>query len=330
MIETNTVHCMDALELLRALPDASVDLICTDPPYNGVKDEAWDNQWATDADYIAWIGQLCEQWRRVLKPNGSLYVFASPRMAARVEVEIGRWFNVLNQLVWSKPWSRHSQSDPEVLRGFFPQTERIIFAEQFGAEPDSPDAFSAFIRAARERAGLKSTDVDVALGYVRKKDPTKGTELCRRWEDGTCIPSERDFNRVLAVCNAEGSYQSLLSEHRRMQLIFDQRRRAFNLTYFTPYTDVWSIAPVQTHPGKHPCEKPLALLEHMIAASTRPGDLVLDTFAGSGATLDAARRLGRRYLGGNMNPHWVAYSERRLSHGYTLPMLFADAESEGA
>ena len=48
-LEVNQVYCMDALELLRLLPDNSVDLAIFDWPYNGVKDDEWDNQWATDA-----------------------------------------------------------------------------------------------------------------------------------------------------------------------------------------------------------------------------------------------------------------------------------------
>lgn len=47
------VYCADTLDLLRALPDASVELVATDPPYNGVKDDAWDNQWRDDDDFIA-------------------------------------------------------------------------------------------------------------------------------------------------------------------------------------------------------------------------------------------------------------------------------------
>jgi adenine-specific DNA-methyltransferase len=46
----NTMHHCEALVLLRALPDASVDLIVTDPPYFGYKDEAWDNQWLSVAE----------------------------------------------------------------------------------------------------------------------------------------------------------------------------------------------------------------------------------------------------------------------------------------
>ena len=64
--------------------------------------------------------------------------------------------------------------------------------------------------------------------------------------------------------------------------------------------------------GKHPTQKPLALLERIIAASTSVSDLVLDPFSGSGTTGVAALRLGRRYLGIELEPEYLRISRRRL------------------
>lgn len=126
----------DALEVLRSLPDSSVDLIATDPPYFRVKGLAWDRAWDNAAGFIAWIGQLTDEWARVLKPNGSLYCFASPKMAARVEVEIGKRLEVLNRITWRKPpySTKAEMFRKEDLRMFFPASEAVIFAEHFGAD----------------------------------------------------------------------------------------------------------------------------------------------------------------------------------------------------
>jgi site-specific DNA-methyltransferase (adenine-specific) len=64
-----------------------------------------------------------------------------------------------------------------------------------------------------------------------------------------------------------------------------------------PYTDVWTYPPVQFYPGKHPCEKPAEMMRDIIAASSRPGDVVADFFMGSGTTIKAAMTLGRHALG---------------------------------
>jgi adenine-specific DNA-methyltransferase len=54
----------DALDVLRSLPDKSVNLITTDPPYFRVKGEAWDNAWKDSAAFLAWLGTVADEWRR--------------------------------------------------------------------------------------------------------------------------------------------------------------------------------------------------------------------------------------------------------------------------
>ena len=63
----------------------------------------------------------------------------------------------------------------------------------------------------------------------------------------------------------------------------------------------------------HPCQMPEAVLERIIRVSSNPGDLVLDPFAGSGTTLAAAKRLGRRYLGIELSPEYADRARRRLA-----------------
>jgi site-specific DNA-methyltransferase (adenine-specific) len=78
---------------------------------------------------------------------------------------------------------------------------------------------------------------------------------------------------------------------------------------------VWSIptpAPREKVHGRHPTQKPLALLERVLAASSRPGDLVLDPFAGSGTTGVAAVRAGCRFLGLEREAEYVELAARRL------------------
>src|SRR5690348_7002067 len=88
--------------IMAALPADSVDLIVTDPPYFKVKDLPWDHQWDDPAGFLSWIGVLCQQYHRLLRPNGSLYMYASEAMVGRVEAEVSKWFNVLNRIVWRK------------------------------------------------------------------------------------------------------------------------------------------------------------------------------------------------------------------------------------
>ncbi len=71
------------------------------------------------------------------------------------------------------------------------------------------------------------------------------------------------------------------------------------------FTDVWNFPSVRPYKGKHPAEKPLDMLEHAIGATTLPGDIVLDCFAGSGNTAVASLRLGRRAIAIEIEQKWA-------------------------
>lgn len=73
---------------------------------------------------------------------------------------------------------------------------------------------------------------------------------------------------------------------------------------------VYSITHKQT---KHPTEKPLALIELIVAVSSNAGDLVVDPFMGSGTTAVACQRLGRNFLGFEIKPEYIKMAEERLN-----------------
>ena len=83
-----------------------------------------------------------------------------------------------------------------------------------------------------------------------------------------------------------------------------------------PVDSLWDdIPPVQAQAAErrgYPTQKPLALLERIIQASSDPGDVVLDGFCGSGTTLIAAQKLGRRWLGIDISPEACRLASRRL------------------
>jgi hypothetical protein len=101
--------------------------------------------------------------------------------------------------------------------------------------------------------------------------------------------------------------------------------QVFSVTADVPYTDVWTFPTVGYYAGKHPCEKPQAMLRHIIAASSRPNAVVLDPFAGSGSTGEAALALGRQFVGIEMSEHWVAKARERIAPKVPEPDLFREA-----
>jgi adenine-specific DNA-methyltransferase len=333
---TTTIFQGDALELLPQLPAASVHLILTDPPYGNVKTAylgeklTWDRQWKTPAAYLAWLRQMALEWQRVLVPNGSVYCFASPQMAAPVEVMLGEVFQVLNQLVWRKHdgsgagTGGHSKICKEDLLSYFPQTERIVFCEQYGSKYEEASQslhkqvfapLGRYIQEERERAGLSQNDVDVGLGYIEKKHPERGSRLIQRWEEGSSLPTKETYERLRAFLNTHGrqEYSYLRQEYEDLRQEYEDLRRPFFATKGRPYTDILDYATVATGPDKHPCEKPLPLLRDLILTSSRPGTVVLDSCAGSCATLEAARDCGRVSIGMELDARWCRRGRERLA-----------------
>lgn len=95
------------------------------------------------------------------------------------------------------------------------------------------------------------------------------------------------------------------------------RKVAIDLGRGTPLTDWWDDIRTVTgwSPERtgYPTQKPLALLERVVQTTSDPGDLVADFFMGSGTTVVAAARTGRRYLGVDIDPEAVAVARRRLA-----------------
>ena len=304
---TLALHLGDCLEVMRTMPDASVDAVVTDPPYYRVKDEDWDRQWDDPAAFLAWLDQVAEQWQRVLKPNGSLYCFASPQMAARVEVMLGQRFQVLNNIRWTKAQGWHEKAEKEALRSYLSPWEAVIFAEQFGADGSALhgsgwadqcaelragvfEPLRQYLLQERDRAGITNRQVDECLGTSGMAGHYFGAS---QW----ALPTEDAYAKLRRLFNNGSGHEYLRRD-------YEDLRRPFNVTRFDPFTDVWTFRTVQARPGKHPCEKPQALLRHIISSSTRPGAVVLDSFAGSGATGQACLALGREFIGIERCPHW--------------------------
>ncbi|EJQ8214253.1 site-specific DNA-methyltransferase [Salmonella enterica] len=314
----------DCLQFLSTLSDNSVDLIVTDPPYFKVKPNGWDNQWRGDEDYLAWLDKCLAEFWRVLKPNGSLYLFCGHRLASDIEIMMRERFRVLNHIIWAKPSGKWNGCNKESLRAYFPATERILFAEHYqGPVTPKTDGYDrksqelkqcvlmpliTYFREAREALGVTSKQIGEATG---KKNMVSHWFSASQWQ----LPNEEDYQKLQALFsqvaadkhrNSEldtphhmlvDEYQVLNRRYGELLAEYKSLRRYFGVTVVVPYTDVWTHKPVQFYPGKHPCEKPADMLRQIINASSRPGDLVADFFMGSGSTIKAALSLGRRAIG---------------------------------
>ena len=170
-----TITKTDALQLLQSLDDKSVDLILTDPPYYKLLNIGWDKQWKTKDDYLNWLEIIVKECQRVLKDNGSFYMFASADMSWYVEGVIRKHFNVLNHIRWADKESCAKRCSREQLRRYINNSGEIIFAEQFIASDsynNSSEGLRGYvfepIRAYLDNARIKANLSRGKTNYICK------------------------------------------------------------------------------------------------------------------------------------------------------------------
>ena len=298
----------DSLLLLRQMPPHSVSLILTDPPYHATKKRNiyGDTAFADDRHYLEWMAEYAIEWRRVLRPNGSLFCFCDSSMSGRLDVLFAGNFNVLSRIVWTKPnepgfdgWKGKMRK--EALRQWYPHSERILFAEPAVEGSLFRSPFALFLRNARMQAGLTMHELTSRIGAHGKVNHGGAVS---NWEDGRNTPSKDQYEKLRRALIATGRISSMPS--------YEDVIRPFVIDGSKEFTDVWTFPSVRPYRGKHPAEKPIAMLEHAIEATTFPGDIVLDCFGGGGSTALAALGLKRRCVMMEIVPQWIAEIARRI------------------
>lgn len=305
----------DSLAALKRIPSHCVSLILTDPPYHATKKKNiyGDTAFEHDQRYLEWMQSYAYEWLRILKKNGSFFCYCDSSMAARLEIMFEKDFNILSHIVWTKPnepgfdgWK--GKMKKEALRQWYPHSERIIFAEPALEGNLHRSPFADFLRKARTKAGLSGhqlTEMTGAYGMVNHGGAVSN------WETGRNIPSREQYSKLCEAILSTGKVKFMPA--------YEDAIRPFSIDKSKEFTDVWNFPSVRPYKGKHPAEKPVEMLEHAIEATTFPGDIVLDCFAGSGNTAFAARKAGRLAVAMEIDEVWLSSMEKRLEVTREIP-----------
>ncbi len=364
-----TVYKGDCREVLRQMEPGTVALLLTDPPYGiGVESDQFTDA-ATNwdaADPTELIDAMLAAARPAMKPNGAFYVFAHPGQFFNARSQYVRaGFMPLQELVWIKTrsgmlpnQSRVNKQNPDALRTFFPETERVLFGEVIatGATDEKNAERAWHLREEKEHDAKMKPLVDYMRGELAKttlsvadvcrlmKERTGKGPICGHYFSGHqfVIPTEEMYGHLREILNAhlrpefsrvrtrdfaalsreyadlKAEYQSLKSQWQDLRDKWEALRRPHNAQPRTK-SDVlrYDVVPIAARCG-HPCEKPVDLLSDLILTSTRPGDLVLDCFAGSGATGIAAKATGRRAILIEQEDSYCQMIRRRLENDMPL------------
>ena len=189
----------------------------------------------------------------------------------------------------------------EALRQWYAHSERILFAEVACEGNLFRSPFAQMLRAFRKKAGLSMNELTEVTGAYGKVNHGGAVS---NWEAGRNTPSRDQYEKMRAAILNTGKVESMPP--------YEDAIRVFKIDKSKEFTDVWTFPSVRPYKGKHPAEKPASMLEHAIEATTHPGDIVLDCFAGSGSTAIAALKLGRRAVAMEIETKWAAYTAARI------------------
>jgi len=268
----------DCLEVMKAMPDNSVDACITDPPY-GMGMEEWDHSVPTK--------EIWKEALRILKPGGYCLSFCSPqlyhRMASAVE-DAG--FKVKDQIMWmittKMPKKNHLKQ----------AHEPIVVAQK---------PFKGTIKANFEKWGTGVIDVKNTRVPWDGKPPTgwvkDGHKRRKFGKKGKTTGTQEEFGKVDA--NPDGRYPSNI------------------IGEVSPEHQKYFYAPRVTRKERgeyndHPTPKPISLMSYLIRVYSPEGSKIIDPFCGSGSTGIAALAEGREFIGIDLSEHYCEVSERRI------------------
>ena len=164
---------------------------------------------------------------------------------------------------------------------------------------------------------FKNERVAAGLTYRQIADYiSRDTALYLRWEEGSSLPNPADYQKCRDFFNRSGG------DFLRRE--YEDLRRPFSIYDTRMKGDIWEYNCVVGYDGKHPCEKPLSIMQHIVGTSTKIDQLVLDPFAGSGATGVACAKLGRRFIGIECHEPYFDIACRRIEAAYRQRDLFVE------
>ena len=298
-LETNIIHVGDNIFHLTNIPDASVDMCVTSPPYYNLRDYKNSSQIGAENTVNDFVENLCkvfDEVKRILKPTGSCWVNIGDtydkkrllQVPSRFEIAMcDRGWHLRNEIIWSKPnpqpisskdrfWGNHEKFFwfvKDVKKYYFnrdpilvPQAE-ISIRRMFSK--NNMDKRKDFNASSKEGFAISSSSQDKHYARMREE-----------------MGIDKEFN-----------YEELIKSGK---------------CPMRPEFDTWDI-PSVTYKGAHFAVYPPELIEKPILSCCPEQGIVIDPFMGSGTTGEVAKLNNRRYIGLELNTEYAILANERIS-----------------
>jgi site-specific DNA-methyltransferase (adenine-specific) len=326
----NTIRCGDALDLIRSLPDESIQLVMTSPPYFQQRDYGGGiGNEAELADYLESLLHLMGECLRVLKPDGSIvfnlgdkYDEASLLLVPyRFAIAVTERYPL--RLVNAVTWVKRNPTPRQFRRRLVSSTEPLfhfVKGDHYYYDLDG------FLAESRPKPPPKTGSERIGQQYFRLIDESELT-------DGQKQQAREALSAIIQEVKTgkiEGFRMKIRGIHaepfggqaggRQIQL----EKNGFTIIriHGNPMKRDVIEMPVESLKGSgHPAIYPVQLVKEFLMLLTRPGDVVLDPFMGSGSTAVACKLHGRDYIGFDLNPNYVTFAVERVQNIIVQPSL---------
>lgn len=296
-----------------------VDLVYIDPPYNtGGAFETRDfepayNDNFTTEGYVRFMEVRLALLHKLLSNEGSIYVQLDSNMLFHVKLLMDKIFGEKN---FRGMITRKKCKSKNFTRNTYGNISDYIL---FYGKGDTPKWNRPYEEWGEEKALKEYPFIEEGTGRRYKKVPCHAPGTRRGatggpWR-GMMPPKGKHWQYTpdtLDEMDAKGEIYWSSNGNPRRKVYLDQSKGI-------PVQDIWldflDVNNQNTHQTGYPTEKNLDMLKRIVEASSTPGDLVLDCFAGSGTTLVAAEELGRQWIGIDIGDEAIRVIKDRFANG---------------
>ena len=306
----NTIICADALDGLKVLEDESVDMCVTSPPYYGLRDYGTERQIGMEEspqEYVKNLTEIFMEVHRVLKPTGTLWLNIGDSYAGsgKGPMSLAVAGNGKNKTLYEK--NKRVQEVPKTWAGIKPKDMiGIPWMLAFTLRENGwylrsdiiwkkknclPESVKDRPTKCYEHIFLLSKEKKYYYDYKAIQEPLMDVSKAR-------------YKRGRSA-NSKYVGQQGITQVRENFSDFDQE--------FRRKRDVWEVSTNTYTMDEHFAMYPEKLIEPCILAGSPKGGIVLDPFFGSGTTGAVSKRLGRQYVGIEINPKYCEKAGQRIA-----------------
>jgi len=331
-METNKVYNIDFLH--NDLPDKCANLIIADPPYFEVKG-AFDFVWNSFEDYLKDVEKWAIECKRILADNGTLFWYGHAKKIAYAQIIFDKYFNLENNIAIE--FNRQTKKGVELFRCFAPVSERLLMysnetimtgLEAIKLDVNNFQTLRQYFKELQGFIGLGLKKINETLGHRKAEHGFYHSST--QWD----LPIIETYNELIhhfQIDKWKGfkeyetlrqEYETLRQEYETLRQEYETLRRPFN--NFKRLFDIMRFDQEAHITGKydHDTVKPETLTRALILTCSRPNDLVIVPFAGSGTECAMSAKEKRLFIGYEITKKHAIMSQERANNILNSPTLF--------